>query len=202
MHILFVGMFVFVRNFVLVWKLVKIAFSSKEKEKPIFMPDALGFEYCGLERSDQKKRTGYLFFFFFLLHNGSLYQLPKLLTKSTKQPSRPLSKCNMQPSGTRGPQKITRLQFLVLFFITLMDTHIYWNSPMAALCILVTSCVTLEKSIFLVLSSLSLAELGTNCLSEITGRKRHPVSPLVVNRAATPHPSTLLFENTEVKKLQ
>ena len=81
MHILFVGMFVFVRNFVLVWKLVKIAFSSKEKEKPIFMPDTLGFEYCGLERSDQKKKYRLPFFFSFCYTTGAYISFPSYWQK-------------------------------------------------------------------------------------------------------------------------
>lgn len=52
--ILFVGWFVFVRDFVLVW-LVKIAFSSQETKEQIFMLDHLVFYYCELKRSDFKK---------------------------------------------------------------------------------------------------------------------------------------------------
>lgn len=56
-YILCVGMFALLEILFLVWKLVQIAFSLKEKEKPVFMPDALVFEYCGLERSNFKKKV-------------------------------------------------------------------------------------------------------------------------------------------------
>ena len=57
-YILRVGMFVLLEILFLVWKLVQIAFSLKEKEKPVFMPDALLFEYSGLERSNFKNKIG------------------------------------------------------------------------------------------------------------------------------------------------
>ena len=100
-YILCVGMFALLEILFLVWKLVQIAFSLKEKEKPVFMPDTLVFEYCGLERSNFKKKvqSNILFLFSTQQDLTSASQVTGKYKAKYKvlRAIRPLSTCNCNP---------------------------------------------------------------------------------------------------------
>ena len=154
-YILCVGMFVLLEILFLVWKLVQIAFSLKEKETPVFMPDALVFEYSGLERSNFKNKVQSNILFLI-----STSQVTGKYKAKYKAAIRPLSKCNCNPQEEEDTPSHTHTHtqtqdsiFSALFH---QFDHIYQNILIAALCIAVTSCVTLENSIFLMFSSYKL----------------------------------------------
>ena len=119
-YILCVGMFVLLEILFLVWKLVQIAFSLKEKETPVFMPDALVFEYSGLERSNFKNKVQSNILF--LISTSKVTGKYKAKYKAA---IRPLSKCNCNPQEEEDTPLHThthkhKIRFLVLFFISLI----------------------------------------------------------------------------------
>ena len=135
------------------------------------MPDALLFEYSGLERSNFKKKVQSNILFLFstqqdLISTSQVTGKYKAKYK-VQRPLRPLSKCNCNPreeedtpphahTHTHTHTHIHRIQYSIFSALFHQFDHIYQNILIAALCITVTSCVTLENSIFLMFSSYKL----------------------------------------------